>query len=197
MTQRTVIFISDSDELFSMLKQIARPFVDTTPELTIRRVVREAYEASLIAKTSSNVHLTQKEERNLGDRVFPPESPPDFTHASFLSGKVGKNTVKKWRYLMEEAYVLAYEASDGDFNKLQQIGGGRITKGIKSDSGFRPVGKYDFSVQGADSNKAWSISLRLAKEFRFPISIRVRWQDKEGAAYPGEFGRTVWLPESN
>lgn len=180
-----------SDETFSMLQKIAQPLVDT-PDSAIRRAL------GVYLEWQERNHPTEpllKPSKATDSRFYKPDSPPDLTHTSVLSGNVNGILVKKWNYLLVEAHAQAYKALFGDIDMLQRISEARIKRGNTLESGFKPVNNCGFSVQGVEANKAWAISLQLAKKFFFPINIEFRWQQKDGAAYPGEIGKITWTPE--
>jgi hypothetical protein len=71
----------------------------------------------------------------------------------------------------------------------------QVRKGDHSgDSGFHFVPEFGLSIQGVDANKAWEYSLRLAQYLKVPVSVRVEWRNKEGAAHPGEIALLEWKP---
>lgn len=179
-----------SDDTFLMLQKIAQPLVDT-PDTAIRR----ALAAYLASEKKVEPHQLTKQGTNEVN-LFIPDSPPNLTHTSFLGGKVGAVGVNKWNYLLLEAHAQAYLALGRNLAELQKVSEANIRKGNFSESGFKPVGDFGFSIQGVEANKAWGISLKLAKKFKFPISIEFRWQQKEGAAFPGEVGRLAWKPSN-
>lgn len=184
-----------SDETFAMLQRIAQPLVDTA-DSAIRRAL-----AAYLASEGQQRQSTQLprlggegESSLLGGTRFDPDCPPDLTHSSFLSGSVNGISVKKWNYLLIEAHSQALQALNGDLAALQRLSEAHIKKGKATASGFRYVPNFGFSIQGVESNKAWALSYKLAKKFGFPISIEFRWQEKQGAAFPGELGQLEWRP---
>ncbi|MEW5943593.1 MAG: hypothetical protein AB1710_07060 [Pseudomonadota bacterium] len=185
-----------SDDTFAMLQKIAQPLVDT-PDSAIRRALGVYLEWQ---QRNPSAEPTPKRQpipsKATAGKFFKPDSPPDLTHTSVLSGNIAGTSVNKWNHLMEEAHAQAYKALRGDIDGLQRISEAHIKRGDTVDSGFKPVKNCGFSVQGVEANKAWAVSLRLAKKFRFPISVEFRWQQKDGAAYPGEIGQIVWTPDA-
>ena len=167
-----------ADETFEMLQQIAEPLIDT-PDSTIRKAL--------------SVYIIGKPPPATSGTPFNADAPPNLTHTSFISGNVGGTQITKWNNLLLEAHVKAFKALKGDFLALQRVSGAHLKKGELTGSGFRPVVGHGFSVQGVDANKAWALSLALAKKFSFPISIEFRWQQKDGAAFPGSLGRMNWI----
>jgi hypothetical protein len=183
-----------ADQLRERFPKIAR-LIDTA-DSAIRKalVVYLDLQKQEAAKPSVSSKGREIQRPTEDIREFDPEAPPDLTHASFLTGSVGGNPVNKWNYLVIEAHAQAFKALRGDLASLQRISEAHIRPGETTESGFRPVKNCGFSVQGVESNKAWAFSQRLAKKFGFPLTIEFRWQQKDGAAFPGELGRMSWEP---
>lgn len=185
-----------SDDTFAMLQKIAQPLVDT-PDTAIRRALGAYLERKPIEPPATSLPIgTVANQDPSNSRQFDSDSPPDLTHASFLSGDVDGTAVKKWNYLLVEAHARAFIALDRNLTELQRASEAHIRKGELAESGFKAVKKFGFSVQAVEANKAWAISLTLAKKFKFPISAEFRWQQKDGAAFPGEVGCIVWNPSA-
>lgn len=183
-----------STETFSMLQKVAQPLVDT-PDSAIRKALvayLEMQSSDSTTGTSRNSVPTLPHAH--GVMTFDPDTPPDLTHASFKTGFVADRPVDKWNRLLIEAHAKAFESVGKDIAALQRISEANIRQEETTEAGFKPVNDFGFSVQGVESNKAWSISRGLAKKFGFPISIEFRWQQKEGAAFPGQAGRIHYEP---
>ena len=70
-----------------------------------------------------------------------------------------------------------------------------VVHGQKTDNGYSPLAnEFDMSMQNVDANKAWQLTLRLAKELRTDVRVRFVWRDKEGAAHPGKEAVMEWKP---
>jgi len=187
--------ITITDETFEILQQIAEPLIDT-PDSTIRKALSVYIDLhnkgeELRARAMGTPKPAPLPDATSGSR-FNPDSPPNLTHTSFISGNVGGTKVTKWNNLLLEAHAKAFKELKGDFSALQRVSEAHLQKGEITSSGFRPVAGRGFSVQGVDANKAWALSVALAKKFSFPISIEFRWQQKDGAAFPGKLGKMSW-----
>lgn len=187
--------ITITDETFGMLQQVAEPLIDT-PDSIIRKALSvfielhhnsEKVRPRATTIPEATIHLNAA-----SGTPFNSDSPPNLTHTSFISGNVGGTRVTKWNNLLLEAHAKAFKALKGDFSALQRVSEAHIQEGEITGSGFRPAVGHGFSVQGVDANKAWALSLALAKKFSFPISIEFRWQQKDNAAFPGKLGRMDW-----
>lgn len=183
-----------SAETFSMLQKVAQPLVDT-PDTVIRKaLVAYLNMHSLDVPIATSKSPVPAPPSTNGVMTFDPDVPPDLTHTSFKAGLVADFPVNKWNRLLVEAHARAYESLGKDIGALRRVSEANIRQGETTEAGFKPVNDYGFSVQGVESNKAWSISRGLAKKFGFPISIEFRWQQKPSAAYPGQVGRIYYEP---
>ncbi len=59
---------------------------------------------------------------------------------------------------------------------------------------FHQVDGKNLWLPGMDANQCWHRSFRLAKRTNTDIKVLVEWQDREGAAHPGEQGMLRWSP---
>lgn len=187
--------VTISDETFAMLKHVAEPLVDTADSVIQKALtvyINSTKSAQGLISGPIGVQSQMPRESSSLGKNFDPDSPPSLTHASFVSGKVASISVNRWNNLLIEAHAQAFKSLRGDLAALQRVSEAHVRKGEITESGFKPVHKLGFSVQGVEANKAWIISLRLAKRFNFPIQIEFRWQQKEGAAFPGELGQMEW-----
>ena len=126
-------------------------------------------------------------------RTLNPLSPPSLLHTR-CRGAFGGTSFKKWNDLVRIAHVQAY-AKAGSLETLLSVTHAQLRKGDHSgDSGFHFVPEIGLSIQGVDANKAWEYSRRLAQYLMVPLSARVEWRHKEGAAFPGETGLLEWKP---
>jgi hypothetical protein len=183
--------IDISSETLELLKRLAVPFVDTTPESVIARLATDALEAEEAPRVGSG-------------RVRPPdlvEVDPHFAgNLAFTRvrrARFGAQEVEppKWNQLLRVAHLQARKVL-GSVQALADATSARVRAGAYSGEGFRPVPGGDFSLQGLDSNLAWASSLRLAKKLNRPIEVEFEWLDKEAAAHPGKRGHLIWEPES-
>lgn len=185
-----------SDETFALLQQLAQPLVDT-PDSAIRRVL-ERYLASLptAPKPARADHgAAEDASSSTASTVYPAESAPNLTHTSFLSGSVDGVQVTKWGFLTLQAHERALKKMHGDVARLIKDSRAHVRLGKHTDKGFLPSADGKYSVQAVEANKAWKVALELAKQFQFPIEVEFKWQDKEGAAFPGESGHMSWSPQ--
>jgi hypothetical protein len=94
---------------------------------------------------------------------------------------------------MDHLHLLAWRRF-GSFEKLREASSANLREGRYEESGYRYLPEGDFSIQGVDSNLAWSHTLRLARAIPVPVHLRLEWRDKDGAARPGEEAVLEWAP---
>jgi hypothetical protein len=175
---------------YEKLQRLGVAFVDT-PESVIARLVDAALEKKSAVSRES---------------IAGPLDPSVIDLDPFFTGNLAHTRVRrasfgareidppKWNNLLRTAHVEARKQL-GSFDALKEATSARIRQGPYDREGFKFVPGSDFSIQGLDSNMAWSSSLRLAKKLNVPIEIEFEWYNKEGAAHPGKRGRMVWNPD--
>jgi hypothetical protein len=110
-----------------------------------------------------------------------------------LEGSFGNERVPKWNGLMHAAIRAALKQGQ-PVSEVKRRSGANVVSGQRTDRGFNPVSGCNASVQSVQSDRAWLIPLSLARWLRLPIKADFHWQDKEGAAFPGQAGSLEWTP---
>jgi hypothetical protein len=128
-----------------------------------------------------------------GGRTFDPLRPPDLAHTR-ARGNFDTAPFSKWNDLLRTAHIGAF-AKVGSFEELKKITNAQILKGNHSDNGYHFLPEIGISLQGVDSNHAWTYSLRLAQYLKIPIHAMVEWRHNAKARYPGQTGILEWSPE--
>lgn len=182
--------ITLSDETFSKLQELARPFVDT-PESVISALADAELERRVISPNGSGNGRARSSHISRLD----PDSHENLTHARLLSASVDGRPIHrpKWNGVLDHLHVLARQRL-GSFDALRRVSAANIREGRYEDSGYRYVPEADLSIQGVDSNLAWDHSLRVARALEIPIELRFEWRNKKGAARPGEEAMLEWAP---
>jgi hypothetical protein len=184
--------ITVSDETFSMLQALAKPFVDT-PESVIATLAEAELERRGQARNGDPAGAVRNKE------IVPlsPDAPDDLTHTRLLSAKIDGQPLHrpKWNGVLDHMHILARERM-GSFEALRRVSGANLREGKYEESGYRYLPDADLSIQGVDANLAWDHSLRLARALKVPIQLRIEWRDKEGAAHPGKEALLEWTPKS-
>lgn len=181
-----------SDPTFAMLQALARPFVDT-PESVIAGLADEELKRRA-ATPSRNAPGLLTDDAAL---KLDPDRHESLTHAKLLSASFdGKDLHRpKWNGLLDHLHIVARQRL-GSFEALQKISGAHLRPGRYEDDGFHYLADADLSIQGVDSNLAWSHSLGIARHLRTPLRVRFEWRHKEGAARPGQVAILEWSPPS-
>ena len=182
--------ITISEESFGKLQALAKPFVDT-PESVIACLADA--EIKRLANLGNGVR--SGEDRDPRARGLNPDSPESLTHTRLLSATVGDRALPrpKWNGVLTHLLEVAFQRL-GSFEEVRAISGANLHEGKFEQNGYKFLPEVGFSLQGVDSNLAWTHSLEIARALKLPIEVRVQWRDKDGAAYPGEQGVLTWKP---
>jgi len=125
-------------------------------------------------------------------RRFDPEHLPNLHFTKLIEAVFGSQRANNWNALLRCGVELALQRSI-PLGRLKALNV-PVEKGQKTNDGFSPIRGLDVSVQNVDANRAWSLSLCLAKELQIEVRAIFRWREKDGAAYPGEQGTLHWNP---
>ena len=124
--------------------------------------------------------------------ICPPNQPPDLSFTRFINATFGTQSANNWNALVRCAVRTALQKNIS-ISKLRSFSI-PIQEGKKIDEGYHPLPDMNVSVAGVSAGDAWSKALLLAKELNAEITVRFRWREKEGAAYPGKEGLLQWKP---
>jgi hypothetical protein len=124
-----------------------------------------------------------------------PDNHESLTHAKLLAAMLdGKELHRpKWNGLLYQIHIVAHQRL-GSFEAVQRVSSASLRPGCYESDGFHYLPEADLSIQGVDSNFAWSHSLGLARHLRMPIRVKFEWRRKEGAARPGQVALLQWSP---
>jgi hypothetical protein len=182
--------IEITTETFEKLKRLAEPLVDTT-ETVIARLADEAIAKGAASgsgfRSGGNYNGLDLDPLNPGSLSF--------TRVRRITLDGADMDRPKWNKLLRVIHLLA-RARLGSFAKLEDLSSARLREGRWEEDGFSYLPKGDFSIQGLDSNMAWDVSIRLARQLDIPVEVEFEWLTKERAAHPGERGRLKWEPPS-
>jgi hypothetical protein len=182
--------ITLSDTSYTKLQALAQPFVDT-PESVIARLADAELKRRATGQGADDANGPGIEHSVRLD----PDRHESLTHAKLLAATVeGKELHRpKWNSLLDHMHVLARKRL-GSFEALQKASSANVRPGRYEEDGFHYLPDADLSIQGVDSNLAWSHSLGLARHLRTSIRVRFEWRHKDGAARPGQVAVLEWLP---
>lgn len=123
---------------------------------------------------------------------FRPDEPPNLTFTKIIKATFGTQSTNKWNALVRCAVKEALQ-KNMSISRLKSLLS-NVQEGQKNDEGYRPLPGMNVSVGGVAADNAWSLALLLAKELNVEITVRFRWREKDGAAYPGKEGLLQWKP---
>jgi len=123
---------------------------------------------------------------------FPATRSPSLRFTKIIEAAFAARSATNWNALLRSGVEVALQQniSIGRLKSLSVP----VAEGRKTNDGFCPVSKRNVSVQNVDANRAWSLSLILAKELNVEIKVKFRWREKDGATYPGKLGQLHWKP---
>lgn len=184
--------ITLSDETFSKLQKLAKPFVDT-PE----SVILDLADAELKRRSGSGGGNGRYRGRDDQIRHLDPDAHDNLTHTRLLSATVDGHPIHrpKWNGVLDYLHVLARQRFE-NFELVRRATGANVREGRYEESGYRYIPEADLSIQGVDANDGWDHSLRLARALEIPLEVRFEWREKEGAAHPGETAVLQWTPSA-
>lgn len=172
------------EPIYKRLQAIAVPFEDT-PVTVIERLLSE-YEAR---------HPSQQIIESENYRVLDPDAPGNLHHTRLIRAVIDGSEIRQphWNRIVNAAHILSFDKGLS-LEALIKLTLSNVVKGENNTSGFHYLPEVNISVQGVDANHAWRNTLHLAKNLKVPVEVYFEWRDKEGAAYPGEKGKLVWMP---
>lgn len=122
------------------------------------------------------------------------ESPPqrvddtDVTHTRIINASLAGTVVPSPNWSRLVHLLLVKAASSRNFEELKALSGINIVNGYKTGRGFHHLPEIDVSVQWQNANKLRSTIERMANGLDISVEIEFEWQNKRGAAHPGERG---------
>ncbi|MGI4792052.1 MAG: hypothetical protein ACRYFS_24785 [Janthinobacterium lividum] len=119
--------------------------------------------------------------------------PPPLSFTTGITANFAGNPAANWGDLLRVAIKNALDSrkTTQDIRRIADI---NIQEAKNTEKGFALIPGTSLSVQGQPSDKSWQNALRLAQALGCEIEAKFRWQDKEQASHPGEFGVLRWRP---
>jgi hypothetical protein len=187
--------INVSESTLSLLKELADPFVDTSPEAVILKALK-SYKTEKTSTASEVFPWTtaQVKTDDNTQMVYAADAAPDlkFTRPIEITldgEKLGKN-LQFWNALLFE--IVNRAATKLPADKLRQAILVNFVEGQNDENGYRFIPNAKLSVQGQASNAAWKAIIHLVKSTGMKIDVVFLWETKDKAANPGKTGRMVW-----
>ena len=174
-----------SDETFTALQQLARPWQDSPDDVLHRLLVQFDKVAESPASPSPRDAWNEWPE---ADRRLHCSDHAMLTHTRLLRASLrGNEPITKWNDFVRHAVRIALDhgltVADIADNTPLNVREGRVDR----DS-FTYVEDLKVSVQGLDATASWRSIASIAKLCDEPAAAMVEWRDKEAAAYPGQTG---------
>lgn len=168
------------EPIFARLQKIATPLVDS-PASVVEKLL-DFYE-SRRGKGAAPHKTLERETRDA----------PDLHHTHRLAAEFDGHPATNWNDLVAVAHRRALSEFN-TFERLRSISPSNLFNGKKLESGFFHVPRTNISIQRVDANTAWRNALHLAQVLKVPIKVTFEWQNKKGAASPGQTGVLEWSP---
>lgn len=180
-----------SDDTVQLLARLAIPFVDLNPESVVVRLAKDELARRSEAGAPATDGGTPEHD------ILDPDHPGSLTHTKVLSASINGEPMYKanWNGVLDRLHIIGRERL-GSFGKLRGASAANLKEGKYISDGYRHLADVDLSIQGVDSNLAWSHSLGLARALGIPIEVKFMWREKEGSARPGEIALLRWEPKS-
>lgn len=172
------------EPIYKRLQAIAVPFEDT-----IVTVIDRLLSEHEVRQPSQQI--TESENY----RVLDPDDPANLRHTRLIRAVIDDIEIRQpdWNRIVKAAHILCFHKGLS-LEALIKLTSSKVVKGEKNTSGFKYLPELNISVQGVNANRAWCNTLHLARSLKVPVEVYFEWCDKEGAAYPGEKGKLVWMP---
>lgn len=194
MTQGKVIRISNS--IFTRLQGIAEPLTDT-PASVIERLL-DFYEQH---QNNATTLISINQVKPLSNvRKLNPEEPPKLTYSNVTQAFLDDSPLDEpnWNRIVKQLHIMAINKTNSRkkaYDKLLLVTSFNILDGEYKEKGYYFVKELNISIQTVSSDNAWKGILKMAKKLNIPVKIYLAWEDKEGAAFPGEEGLLSWSPD--
>jgi hypothetical protein len=182
--------ITISQSLYDVLKSLADPFTDTTPESVIARAVDFYRQNHTSEVTEAHTYPWEKPVQ-----IFPPDGAPDLRFTKLtsvtLDGKPVAKSMLYWNSIMFELVQIAVGKLPP--NQLRQAIIVNFIEGQGAkEKGYRYFPDAMLSVQGQDANQAWKATLYLAKVLHINLDVILIWEANDKAAYPGQSAQMTY-----
>ena len=178
----------------SLLKELADPFVDTSPEAVILKALKSYKNVKGSSATTEPAATPAKTDDN-SQMVYAADAAPDlkFTRPVEITldgEKLGKS-MQFWNALLFE--VIKRAATKLPADKLRQAILVNFVEGQNEDNGYRFIPNAKLSVPGSGiETQTWKAIMHLIKATGMKVDVVFLWETKDKAANPGKTGRMVW-----
>ena len=110
----------------------------------------------------------------IGEKVESLSPPPDVKFATIVDGAFNGKEVKDWNKLLEtsinECFLHGLNVS-----QIQRSFIGNIRDGLLEQNGYKFISAFNYSFQRMDANNCLSNAVKIAKHFRCPLTLKIKW----------------------
>ncbi len=179
------------DALVSLLAEEGfQVSVDEAEKFIMESPGKEPKEQRVEPITSEAPARVSEQRQFTGMRVLEPNSPPNLSFTKVIEAKFAGRAAANWNDLLGVAIRTAMQ--DGiDVDRLQGLSV-PVKEGRISTDGYAPLQGTSVSFQNVNANHAWTLTLMLAKKLGVEVTVRLRWREKEKAAFPGQDAVLEW-----
>jgi hypothetical protein len=169
-----------SAETDKELAAIAEPFVDTTREHVIKKLIKFYKDGA----------ATNGDD---GIKSYSTITPPDLSHTKVLRAEINNSVMPQpnWNAIMDRAILIAFRQLK-DTDKVSELILAKHVKGEKADQGYSYFKEPNLSVQGQDANNAWKTTANIIKALGVKAEVSFVWSENPKAAKPRETGKFVF-----
>jgi predicted type IV restriction endonuclease len=196
------------DKLSEAKRAILLPPYPSLPGILVTLVAEEGFQITteeaqnFIKEVDSNAPATRSltldivkpilSDTSNEQRSFDPCKPPNLLFTKILEAKIDMQRANNWNNLLSCAIKVALQKRIS-VNELQSISV-PVKEGQVNTDGYSPLPGTGVSFCNVDANRAWQLTLSLAKKLKMEVLVKFKWREKEGAAYPGKEGMLHWSP---
>jgi hypothetical protein len=181
------------DALVKKMQTVAVPLQDT--HLT---VIDRAIDALIEKMSGTGAPNTVAASAAVADGnvVYPADAPPSLKFTKPLAIKLEGEALPKnelyWNLLLFR--VIRIAAKKMEKQALRQAILVNQVEGKNEANGYRYISEAKLSVQGSEAKNAWKATIHLIKAAALSVDVVFQWENKEGAAHPGQVAHMTYAP---
>lgn len=181
------------EALVSLLAEAGfRASVEEAEQFIKESLVREPRETRIEASMLQSVARHMEQRPDAEGMILKPDSPPSLSFTKVIEARFDGESAPNWNQLLALAVKTAMQ-NHIDVNALQALSV-PVKAGQMNTDGYAPLPGTGLSLQNVSANHAWSLTLMLARKLNEEVIVRLRWREKENAAFPGQEAVLQWRP---
>jgi len=142
-------------------------------------------------ETDTTIAEDTHEKNDISEEMqLSPDNPPNLGFTKITEARFGEQSANNWNNLLICGIKIAI-LKHISVDELQSLSV-PIQRGRKNSDGYAPIPGTDVSFHYVDANRAWSLTLRVAKKLNTRVIAKFAWRDKENAAHPGKKAVLQW-----